>query len=406
MSTHGAGTIFLVVAGLLACALLQLHLNTYSYTLQLLSNSAVVGGLLSGGLHALTGPDHLAALLPLILGRRWWRSGCVGAAWGLGHGLTSAIIGFLSCSMKRLVLRAQSVEGLGDVADAAVGVTLIVIGVTGYYEASGPDEAETKVGQTVESEGFVTDTESNIDNGDEEAASIADAQTSSMPGAALIASEWCGSTGSSSLPIAGTTVSGRQQREQREQWALWAVLVNGCMLGLSWDGLPSLAPAVIMSPPSALPFLLAYAFSTAGIMSLAAGLVGELTCWARGVKGGFSERLAALSSLLAVAMGVCWVVAAAARLLGLRMAHLHGHARTGTLGALPDDVVEGNDGSGYPYAYPHDHVGVHAALGGASLLAVLGVLAYALRREFELTPQDCSLLATLRGRGKSHVHKV
>jgi hypothetical protein len=49
MSTHGAGTIFLVVAGLLAFALLQLHLNTYSYTLQLLSNSAVVGGLLSGG---------------------------------------------------------------------------------------------------------------------------------------------------------------------------------------------------------------------------------------------------------------------------------------------------------------------------------------------------------------------
>jgi hypothetical protein len=29
-------------------------------------DSLIVGGLLSGGLHAMTGPDHLAALLPFI----------------------------------------------------------------------------------------------------------------------------------------------------------------------------------------------------------------------------------------------------------------------------------------------------------------------------------------------------
>ena len=38
-----------------------------------LYNSAVVGGILSGSLHALTGSDHLAALLPLIFGKRWWK---------------------------------------------------------------------------------------------------------------------------------------------------------------------------------------------------------------------------------------------------------------------------------------------------------------------------------------------
>ena len=49
--------------------------------------AATVGGLFAGGLHAVTGPDHLAALLPLCIGRRWWLASCTGAYWGLGHGI-------------------------------------------------------------------------------------------------------------------------------------------------------------------------------------------------------------------------------------------------------------------------------------------------------------------------------
>jgi hypothetical protein len=429
MPKYGGKTLVLVVVGLLACyALLQLHVHDGA--VRLLSNSATVGGLLSGGLHALTGSDHLAALLPLIFGRRWWRSGCVGAAWGLGHGLTSALIGFLSCSMKRFVLRAQSVQGLGDVADAAVGVTLVIIGVMGYYEGAGHEEAETEKGEKGESEGSTADTEScAYSNGDEEAATLAastdaDTQTpSSIPGRTGLAglAGSAGSAGPISGPIVGiaTQVSVREQREQRGLWALGAVLVNGCVLGLSWDGLPSLAPAVVLDQPGLLRFLLAYAIATAFIMALAAGLVGESTCWVRRVaKEGFSERLAAASSLLAVAMGVCWVVAAAARLLCL---HLHLHLNllwhAPSLRFQEADVMEGNDGSGYPgndgsyhsTGVHHSTTSVHAALGGASLLAVLGVLLYALRSEFgPLNPLDCyPLLATLRGiAAKANVHKV
>jgi hypothetical protein len=34
--------------------------------------AAGVGGTLAGGLHALTGPDHVACVLPICVGRRWW----------------------------------------------------------------------------------------------------------------------------------------------------------------------------------------------------------------------------------------------------------------------------------------------------------------------------------------------
>jgi len=30
-----------------------------------------LGGVFAGGLHSITGPDHLAALLPICIGKRW-----------------------------------------------------------------------------------------------------------------------------------------------------------------------------------------------------------------------------------------------------------------------------------------------------------------------------------------------
>ncbi|CAN0493441.1 unnamed protein product, partial [Hapterophycus canaliculatus] len=51
------------------------------------------GGVLSGGLHAVSGPDHLAALLPRIMGQKWHNSMRIGATWGLGHGFSATFIG-------------------------------------------------------------------------------------------------------------------------------------------------------------------------------------------------------------------------------------------------------------------------------------------------------------------------
>lgn len=46
--------------------------------------ATVGGGVLAGGLHAVSGPDHLAALLPRIMKQKWHNSMRIGATSGLG----------------------------------------------------------------------------------------------------------------------------------------------------------------------------------------------------------------------------------------------------------------------------------------------------------------------------------
>ena len=55
-----------------------------------------------------------------------------------------------------------------------------------------------------------------------------------------------------------------------------AIFFNGIIHGLSWDGAPSIAPALAMSSWStALSFLASYCFGTMAAMSIVAGLIGE-----------------------------------------------------------------------------------------------------------------------------------
>ncbi len=57
-------------------------------------------GLVAGGLHTLTGPDHLAALAPLCIGRSRLQSFSVGALWGCGHDAGQIIFGLIFLSLK------------------------------------------------------------------------------------------------------------------------------------------------------------------------------------------------------------------------------------------------------------------------------------------------------------------
>ena len=92
---------------------------------------AVAGGTFAGGLHAVTGPDHLAALLPLCLGRRWYEAASTGATWGLGHGAGAALVGMIAFALRG----ALNLHALAPYMEAAVGVSIVVIGITGYREA-------------------------------------------------------------------------------------------------------------------------------------------------------------------------------------------------------------------------------------------------------------------------------
>ena len=93
--------------------------------------AATIGGIFAGGLHAVTGPDHLAALLPLCMGRRWWVALYTGAYWGLGHGIGAALVGALAFAVRG----ALNLNALSAYMEAAVGVSIIIIGANGIREA-------------------------------------------------------------------------------------------------------------------------------------------------------------------------------------------------------------------------------------------------------------------------------
>lgn len=89
-----------------------------------------VSGALAGAMHVVTGVDHLAALLPLSVGRRFRAFGA-GARWGLGHSLGVLLIGLLALLLRdRLDLRL--VEAWGE---RLVGAMLVGLGLWGLRTA-------------------------------------------------------------------------------------------------------------------------------------------------------------------------------------------------------------------------------------------------------------------------------
>lgn len=88
-------------------------------------------GLFAGCLHTLSGPDHLAALAPLSIGRTRVESAIVGALWGCGHDAGQVIFGLLFLLLKDRL----HIEVLRTWGTRVVGLTLLVIGAMGIREA-------------------------------------------------------------------------------------------------------------------------------------------------------------------------------------------------------------------------------------------------------------------------------
>lgn len=87
-------------------------------------------GLLAGSVHVVTGADHLAALLPLSIGRRrgaW----ALGARWGVGHSLGVLVVGALAVALKER-FDLGLVEAWGE---RLVGGVLVAIGLLGLRRA-------------------------------------------------------------------------------------------------------------------------------------------------------------------------------------------------------------------------------------------------------------------------------
>uniref|UniRef100_A0A0V0HZG5 Putative chloroplast zebra-necrosis protein-like n=1 Tax=Solanum chacoense TaxID=4108 RepID=A0A0V0HZG5_SOLCH len=89
-------------------------------------------GFFAGCLHTLSGPDHLAALAPLSIGRTRMESAAVGALWGCGHDAGQLIFGLLFLLLKDRL----HIEVIRTWGTRVVGFTLLVIGAMGIKEAS------------------------------------------------------------------------------------------------------------------------------------------------------------------------------------------------------------------------------------------------------------------------------
>ncbi|XP_047954178.1 uncharacterized protein LOC125200568 [Salvia hispanica] len=89
-------------------------------------------GFFAGCLHTLSGPDHLAALAPLSIGRSKMESAAVGALWGCGHDAGQVLFGLLFLILKDRL----HIEVIRTWGTRVVGLTLLVIGGMGIREAS------------------------------------------------------------------------------------------------------------------------------------------------------------------------------------------------------------------------------------------------------------------------------
>jgi hypothetical protein len=96
-------------------------------------------GMLAGVLHTLTGPDHLAALAPLTIGRSRAQSTLLGGLWGCGHNTGQILFGMVFLVLRdRLSLNMELISQWGQ---GVVGVTLVLIGMLGFKEAMELDDA-------------------------------------------------------------------------------------------------------------------------------------------------------------------------------------------------------------------------------------------------------------------------
>ena len=83
-----------------------------------------LAGVLAGAIHAISGPDHLAAVAPIVV-RRPESAGRLGMRWGLGHALGATGLGGLGW----LARDALPIDWASGIAERGVGVLLIAIGL-------------------------------------------------------------------------------------------------------------------------------------------------------------------------------------------------------------------------------------------------------------------------------------
>lgn len=88
----------------------------------------LLAGTLSSMLHVISGPDHLAAVTPLVVEskKKAWK---IGLAWGLGHLVGMLLVGVLFLLFKEYI----PVERISEHSEQLVAIVLIGVGFWAFY---------------------------------------------------------------------------------------------------------------------------------------------------------------------------------------------------------------------------------------------------------------------------------
>ena len=91
-------------------------------------NFSLITGVLASMLHVISGPDHLAAVTPLVIEtkRKAWK---IGIAWGLGHLIGMLLIGILFLLFKDFI----PIETISEYSEQMVAIVLIGVGIWAFY---------------------------------------------------------------------------------------------------------------------------------------------------------------------------------------------------------------------------------------------------------------------------------
>lgn len=95
----------------------------------------LMAGLIAALLHVITGPDHLAAVMPFAIEskKKAWK---IGLFWGLGH-----LAGMLSIGILFLIFREFiPVDKISNYSEQLVGIVLISIGIWAFYKIFNVDK--------------------------------------------------------------------------------------------------------------------------------------------------------------------------------------------------------------------------------------------------------------------------
>ena len=91
---------------------------------------AILTGLVAGVIHVVSGPDHMAAVLPFAVDAPK-RSLRLGLLWGVGHGLGVVVLGLIFVAFRQVA----TVEWISHASELLVGALLVVLGVWALYRS-------------------------------------------------------------------------------------------------------------------------------------------------------------------------------------------------------------------------------------------------------------------------------